>query len=133
MENKKRASSSEECILAKYPNLLSTFDKSIFPAKVEFLQEIINSSPSSILSKFVEIAIARLKTDFISNLPVELSFEVLSYLDLKSLGNCYRVCKRWRNVLAGPGSELAVWKKLLIQENYYRENEVSLQPPYNYR
>ena len=64
---------------------------------------------------------------------MELSFEVLSFLDLKTLANCYLVCKRWRQVLAGPGSELAVWKKLLIQEDYYREDQVldALIPPYN--
>lgn len=133
MENKKRASSQDQELIAKYPNFLVNFEQSSIKAKSEFLRELIHISPQELLSKFVEISNFKLKTDFISNLPVELSFEILSYLDLKTLANCYTVCRRWRSVLAGPGSELAIWKKLLILENYYRESEVSeaLLPPYS--
>lgn len=133
MENKKRVSSQDQELLAKYPNFLVSFDNSSIQAKTEFLRKVIQISPLEILSKFVEISSFKLKTDFISNLPMELSFEVLSYLDLQTLIKCYLVCKRWRSVLAGPGSELAIWKKLLIHDNYYRESEVAqiLVPPYS--
>ncbi|KAI8835733.1 WD40-repeat-containing domain protein [Chytridium lagenaria] len=65
-----------------------------------------------------------LKRDFLGLLPVELGYQVLEYLDLRSLGRCARVCEGWRRVVEGEGAEVGVWKRRLVREGWFRVEEV---------
>jgi F-box and WD-40 domain protein CDC4 len=88
------------------------------------LQDLLYSCSPAALQAISGISHKRLRRDFISELPLELGFQILSYLPTKTLGQCFSVSSQWKKVLEGPGSELAVWKKRLLKEKWYSQDEV---------
>ncbi|EEB05195.1 F-box/WD repeat protein Pof1 [Schizosaccharomyces japonicus yFS275] len=85
-------------------------DLSVFEQRV-VLQGIFNNSCSSLLS-FASASLQSLvRLDFISLLPVEISFKILSYLDARSLCKAAQVCRRWREL----ADDDCVWHRMCEQ------------------
>lgn len=65
-----------------------------------------------------------LRRDFLGLLPLELALQILSFLDLRSLGRAASVSKGWGRVVFGEGAEMEIWKKRLVLEGWYDRKEV---------
>ncbi|KAJ3114857.1 SCF ubiquitin ligase complex subunit cdc4 [Phlyctochytrium bullatum] len=110
--------------LADLPKMISSFDSLPNPLQSYVLLQLLKRCPASTLQFITSLILPTLKRDFVGLLPVELSFQILEYLDLRSLGRCSGVCKRWHRVIDGEGAETAIWKKRLVREGWYSEDEV---------
>lgn len=110
--------------LGEIPHILHTFDGLPVPLKSYLLLQLLRRCPFPTLQFVSSLILPSLKRDFIGLLPVELSYQILQYLDLRSLGKCSSVSKSWKRVVDGDGAELAVWKKRLQSEGWYDEAEV---------
>ncbi|KAI8907536.1 WD40-repeat-containing domain protein [Powellomyces hirtus] len=110
--------------LGDIPHILTTFDTLPTPLKSYLLLQILRRCPFSTLQFVSSLILPSLKRDYIGLLPVELGYQVLQYLDLRSLGRCAAVSKKWKHVVDGDGAEVAVWKKRLMCEGWYDESEV---------
>lgn len=75
------------------------------------IQGILSSSCFPQLSLVSREVQAQLKIDFISTLPVEISYKILSYLDTVSLCKAAQVSRQWR-ILA---DDDAVWHRMCEQ------------------
>jgi hypothetical protein len=68
-----------------------------------------------------------LNTDLLSQLPEELEYHVLSYLEPKDLSRCESVCKRWQRL----ASDENLWKNL-IPESFLLQNKTIKQAVIEY-
>ncbi|KAG7664889.1 CDC4 [[Candida] subhashii] len=73
----------------------------------KLLQNINRAS----LSTFNELIHNSLKRDLLSNLPVEITMKILSYLDSKTLLSLSRVCKKWFEIINNPNLWINILKK----------------------
>ncbi|KAJ3172675.1 SCF ubiquitin ligase complex subunit cdc4 [Geranomyces variabilis] len=110
--------------LGDIPHILTTFDTLPTPLKSYLLLQILRRCPFSTLQFVSSLILPSLKRDYIGLLPVELGYQVLQFLDLRSLGRCAAVSKKWKHVVDGEGADLAVWKRRLISEGWYDDTEV---------
>ncbi|KAI9327236.1 WD40-repeat-containing domain protein, partial [Zopfochytrium polystomum] len=115
---------SQIALLSDLPSMVSSFDEMPHQLQSFVILELLKRCPSSTLQFVSSLVVPTLKRDFIALLPIELSYQVLSYLDLKSLGRCSAVSSVWKHVLEAEGCEVAVWKQRLIAEQWYNEKEV---------
>ncbi|TPX65043.1 hypothetical protein SpCBS45565_g05424 [Spizellomyces sp. 'palustris'] len=113
--------------LGDIPYILSTFDNLPTALKSYLLLQLLRRCPFPTLQFVSSLILPSLKRDFVGLLPVELSYQVLQYLDLRSLGRCAAVSKAWKRVVDGDGAEVAVWKKRLLSEGWYDEDEIELE------
>ncbi|CCH41802.1 putative WD repeat-containing protein [Wickerhamomyces ciferrii] len=81
--------------------------------------KLLSSCDRSVLSDFRNTIDEGLKRDIISNLPLELSYKVMKFLDYKSLNNILLVSKKWNNLITGE-----FWKNLLIKDNLITPEEL---------
>ncbi|KAJ3191582.1 SCF ubiquitin ligase complex subunit cdc4, partial [Irineochytrium annulatum] len=107
------------------PKMISSFD--LYPEQMKnyVLLQLLKRCPSNTLQFVTSIILPTLKRDFLSHLPVELAFHVLEYLDLRALGRCASVSRRWRRVVEEGSAEVAVWKKRIVKEGWYDAEEVA--------
>ncbi|KAJ3283402.1 SCF ubiquitin ligase complex subunit cdc4 [Borealophlyctis nickersoniae] len=110
--------------LSDVPYIISTFDALPPQLKSYLLLHLLRRCPFSTLQFISSLILPTLKRDFIGLLPVELSYQILQYLDLRSLGRCTVVSKAWKRVVDGEGAEFAVWKKRLVEEQWFDEEEI---------
>ncbi|KAJ3160575.1 SCF ubiquitin ligase complex subunit cdc4 [Geranomyces michiganensis] len=110
--------------LGDIPHILTTFDTLPTPLKSYLLLQLLRRCPFSTLQFVSSLILPSLKRDYIGLLPVELGYQVLQFLDLRSLGRCAAVSKKWKHVVDGDGADLAVWKRRLISEGWYDDSEV---------
>ncbi|KAJ3035213.1 SCF ubiquitin ligase complex subunit cdc4 [Rhizophlyctis rosea] len=110
--------------LADVPHIIHTFDMLPPPLKSYLLLHLLRRCPFSTLQFISTLILPTLKRDFIGLLPVELSYQILEYLDLKTLGRCTVVSKAWKRVVDGEGAEIALWKKRLQEEGWFNEEEI---------
>jgi hypothetical protein len=110
--------------LADIPSIISTFDTLPPPMQSYLLLHLLRRCPSSTLQFVSTLILPTLKRDFLGTLPYELCYQILGYLDLRTLGRCMVISKRWKMVIEGDGAELAVWKRRLHIEGWYNEKEV---------
>lgn len=87
----------------------------------------VNSLIFKLISKADRVTLSDLRTtihdglkrDIISNLPLEISFQIMKYLDYKSLNNVLLVSKSWNKLITGE-----FWKNLLIKDNFVTKEEL---------
>lgn len=80
---------------------------------------LITKADRSTLSDFRDSITEGLRRDVISNLPLEISYKILKYLDYKSLNNILLVSKNWNKLITGE-----FWKNLLIKDNFITSEEL---------
>ncbi|TPX33288.1 hypothetical protein SeMB42_g07495 [Synchytrium endobioticum] len=110
--------------LTDIPHIISTFDTLPPQLKSYLLLHLLRRCPYPTLQFISSIILPTLKRDFLGLLPIELSYHVLEYLDVKSIGRCGAVGRQWQHVVDGEGAEIAVWKRRLVLEGWYDEAEV---------
>lgn len=110
--------------LAELPHMIDTFDSLPPRLKSYVLLHLLRRCPIPTLQFVGNIIMPALKRDFFRLLPVELSYQIMLYLDLKSIGRCARVSKTWNRVVLGEDAEVTVWKSKLSREGWLKEEEV---------
>ncbi|KAJ3090331.1 SCF ubiquitin ligase complex subunit cdc4 [Quaeritorhiza haematococci] len=110
-------------VMSSLSHMIATFASLPTPLKSFLLHHLLRQSPFPTLQLTSQTLNRILKRDFLSLLPVELSYDILGYLDLVSLGRCGRVCKKWREVCESEGVG-AVWRERLIAEGWFDSEEV---------
>ncbi|KAJ3114266.1 SCF ubiquitin ligase complex subunit cdc4 [Phlyctochytrium bullatum] len=107
------------------PGLVATFDPLPSRAKAHIVLQLLNRLAPADLQFVSSLVLPALKRDFLGLLPVELGYQVLEHLDLRSLGRCARVSRGWRRVVEGEGAEVGVWKRRLVREGWFSRAEVA--------
>lgn len=110
--------------LADLPQMIQSFDALPQRLKSYVLLHLLRRCPVPTLQFVGSVILPSLKRDFFRLLPVELSHQIMLYLDLKSLGRCARVSKAWHRVVQGEDAEVTVWKARLAREGWLKEEEV---------
>ncbi|KAI9722900.1 MAG: hypothetical protein M1812_001348 [Candelaria pacifica] len=97
------------------PTMLDSFDALPTEMKTYLMYQMLRRCPKSVLHFVAEVVDPALKCDFVGLLPLELSLNVLKYLDVKSLCRAAQVSKRWRQVI---DSDEQAWKELFDKDGY---------------
>lgn len=85
----------------------------------KLLQNINRTS----LSSFDDLLFNNLKRDVVSNLPLEISYRILSHLDYKTLLSISEVCSSWYKII----NNEAIWIKLLKRDKLVVNDEEILR------
>lgn len=88
--------------------------------------KLLQNVKRSHLSTFNDMIQYSLRRDLLSNLPLEVSYKILSFLDYKSLCSVSRVCKNWNKIINNSG----IWIQLLkldklMADDYSIQKELS--------
>ncbi|KAL6454726.1 CDC4 Cell division control protein 4 [Candida maltosa Xu316] len=82
--------------------------------------KLLQNTNRSTLSTFNGLIFNSLKRDLVSNVPLEVTMKILSYLDYKSLLSLAQVCKKWFEIINNPD----IWIKLLKQDKLVTDEKV---------
>lgn len=95
--------------------MMDTFDAMPTDMKSLMLYEFLRRCPRKTLRVVAGLVNPPLQCDFLTQLPLELSYHVLSYLDHRDLCRAARVSKSWRIII--DGNETG-WKELFDRDGY---------------
>ena len=101
--------------LTDLPFILDSFEAMPTEMKTYMMYQLLRRCPKSVLHFVAENVNPALKCDFLNLLPPELSQNIISYLDLKSLCRASQVSKKWRQVI---DTDEKVWKDLFDVEGF---------------
>lgn len=94
-------------------SLLRTFD-SMHPAmKTSMMFQFLRRCPRPTLRVVANVVNPELKCDFFSNLAIELSYHILSYLNHQDLCRAAQVSKHWRYII---DCNETGWKELFVRD-----------------
>lgn len=96
-------------------DMLDSFDGMPDALKSYMMYQFLRRCNKSTLLFLADVVNPALKCDFIARLPLELSWNVLQYLDHKEMCRAAQVSRKWRNIL--DSSEQA-WARLLQADGY---------------
>lgn len=102
----------------------STFDSLSLSSQSQLIINLLKRSSFSTLQQVALAIQPTLKVDFLHILPVELSFHILKYLDLRSLSRCTQVSHIWKQVVNSDAIEYSIWKRRLVLEGWFSHDEV---------
>lgn len=95
--------------------MLESFDAMPSDMKTLMLYQFLRRCPRKTLRIVADVVNPSLQCDFLKQLPLELSYHVLSYLDHKDLCRATRVSKHWRNLI---DSNETGWKELFDRDGF---------------
>ncbi|GAA5900197.1 F-box/WD repeat-containing protein [Sporobolomyces salmoneus] len=96
--------------LLALPDLVDTFDQLSPSLQSYLIFNLLRRSSIPVLQTVANIISPALRRDFLSDLPPELSVQILGYLDPTTLCRASLVCKSWRRLVDG---EWRIWKKIM--------------------
>lgn len=104
--------------LMEIPHMIDSFDA--MPPQVQsyVLYQLLRRCSKTTLQMVASVVNPALKCDFISLLPLELSLNIIKFLDVQSLCNAAQVCKRWRIII---DSDEWTWKRRFEEDGYNLE------------
>ncbi|KAF2276876.1 WD40 repeat-like protein [Westerdykella ornata] len=109
------AEASSAPTLMSIPSMIDSFDALPDQMKTFVLYEMLRRCPRPTLHFVADTVNTALKCDFLDLLPLELSLNIIRYLDLKSLCNAAQVSKKWRTII---DTDEAAWKELFERDGY---------------
>ena len=95
--------------------LLEAFDSMTTEMKTFMMYQFLRRCNRSTLRVVAGAVNPALKTDFLRQLPLELAYHVLSYLDCKDLCRAAQVSKHWRNIV---DRNETGWKELFDRDGF---------------
>ena len=98
------------------PTILDSFEAMPAEMKSYVMYQLLRRCPKPVLHFVADVVNPALKCDFLSLLPVELSQNVIGYLDARSLCQAAQVSRKWRQVI---DSDEKTWKRLLDVDGFY--------------
>ncbi|KAF9362964.1 SCF ubiquitin ligase complex subunit cdc4 [Mortierella sp. NVP85] len=101
--------------LMDLPKLISTYD--VLPSSLQsyLLFHLLRRTPAPTLQFVSSVILATMKRDFLGLLPVELSRNILRFLDGRSLCKAAQVSKQWRVVV---DSDAHIWMHQFQKEGF---------------
>ncbi|KAK3693232.1 WD40-repeat-containing domain protein [Podospora appendiculata] len=96
-------------------SMLEGFDAMPNDYKTWMMYQFLRRCPRKTLHMVADVVNPALKCDFLKQLPVELSLQVLSYLDHRDLCRAAQVSKHWRNIV---DSNETGWKELFDRDGF---------------
>ncbi|KAG0044522.1 SCF ubiquitin ligase complex subunit cdc4 [Gryganskiella cystojenkinii] len=106
--------------LLDLPTLIATFDALPSSLQSYMLFHLLRRSPAPTLQFVSSVILATMKQDFLALLPVELSRNILRFLDGKSLCKAAQVSKQWRIVV---DSDAHIWMHQFQREGFALEEK----------
>uniref|UniRef100_A0A060SYU2 ARAD1A19756p n=1 Tax=Blastobotrys adeninivorans TaxID=409370 RepID=A0A060SYU2_BLAAD len=103
------------------PGIINSFDALPDGVKRYTLFNILRRCDRPTLSMMSSVILPALRRDLLSNLPVELAYNVLSYLDSRSLLRASAVSKSWKSLV---DSADWVWRDLLRRDKFVMDPEL---------
>ncbi|KAF9908537.1 SCF ubiquitin ligase complex subunit cdc4 [Lobosporangium transversale] len=101
--------------LLDLPNLVATFDALPSGLQSYMLFHLLRRCPAPTLQFVSSVILATMKQDFLALLPVELSRNILRFLDGRSLCKAAQVSKQWRAVV---DSDAHIWMHQFQKEGF---------------
>jgi hypothetical protein len=102
--------------LMSLPSLVSEFSSLSDKLQTNILYQLLRQSSTPVIQKVNHIIQPALKRDFISDLPAELSLQVMAYLDADMIMRCLLVSKNWKRFIDSQGQ---IWSMLLKEANLW--------------
>ncbi|OAQ99484.1 hypothetical protein LLEC1_02336 [Akanthomyces lecanii] len=95
--------------------LLEAFDSMKTEMKTFMMYQFLRRCPRPTLRVIADTVNPALKCDFLKQLPLELGYHVLAYLDHRDLCRAARVSRHWRNIV---DRNETGWKELLESDGF---------------
>lgn len=102
--------------LLDMPKVLEFFDSVPDEVKTYLMYQFLRRCPKPTLHFVADVVNPTLKCDFLALLPLELSLNIVKYLDVQTMCRAAQVSKRWRHIT---NSDEKSWKNLLDQDGYH--------------
>ena len=102
--------------LLDMPKVLDFFDSVPDEVKTYLMYQFLRRCPKPTLHFVADVVNPTLKCDFLTLLPLELSLNIVKYLDVQSMCRAAQVSKRWRHIT---NSDEKTWKDLLDHNGYH--------------
>ncbi|GAA5835175.1 hypothetical protein JCM3766R1_006892 [Sporobolomyces carnicolor] len=102
--------------LLSLPDLVDTFDQLSPSLQSYLIFNLLRRSSIPVLQTVANVISPALRRDFLSDLPPELSVQILGYLDPTTLCRASLVCKRWRRLVDG---EWRIWQKMMDHDGLW--------------
>ncbi|OLN95211.1 Cell division control protein 4 [Colletotrichum chlorophyti] len=96
-------------------NIMKSFDAMPNEMKCFIMYNLLRRCPRKTLRLVADVVTPALKCDFLKQLPLELSFHVLSFLDHRDLCRAAQVSKHWRNIV---DTNETGWKELFDRDGF---------------
>lgn len=97
------------------PNMLNSFDALPEQMKSYVMYQLLRRCKKPTLRFVADAVNPALKRDFIGSLPIELSLEIIGYLDVQSMCNAAQVSKYWRRLV---DTHEGAWRDLIERDEY---------------
>jgi len=97
------------------PTILDSFDAMPGELQTYVMYHLLRRCAKPTLHFIADVVNPALKIDFLSLLPLELSMNIIRYLDAKSMCRAAQVSKKWRHIV---DSDEKAWKDLLDKDGY---------------
>ena len=97
------------------PAMLDFFEAIPDQFKSWVMHQLLRRCPKKTLHMVAEVVNPTLKCDFLGALPLELSLNILQYLDVKSLCRASQVSRKWRHVI---NNDEKAWKELIERDGF---------------
>ncbi|KAI2765369.1 hypothetical protein DTO012A8_9416 [Penicillium roqueforti] len=110
------ASSRSPPSLLDMPKVLEFFDSVPDEVKTYLMYQFLRRCPKPTLHFVADVVNPTLKCDFLTLLPLELSLNIVKYLDVQTMCRAAQVSKRWRHIT---NSDEKSWRNLLEQDGYH--------------
>ncbi|KAJ3474401.1 hypothetical protein NLG97_g9863 [Lecanicillium saksenae] len=116
-----RHNDSRELVCAGHPfvvdtqALLEAFDSMKTEMKTFMMYQFLRRCPRPTLRVIADTVNPALKCDFLKQLPLELGYHVLAYLDHRDLCRAAQVSRHWRNIV---DRNETGWKELLESDGF---------------
>jgi F-box and WD-40 domain protein CDC4 len=101
--------------VTEIPALLNSFDAMPEQMQTYVMFQLLRRCTKPTLHFVADVVNPALKCDFLVLLPLELSLNVLKYLDVKSMCNAAQVSRKWRHII---DTDETAWKDLLARDGY---------------
>jgi len=95
--------------------ILDSFDAMPADMQTLMMYQLLRRCPRKTLRVVADVVNPSLQCDFLKQLPLELSYSVLSYLDHRDLCRAAQVSKHWRNLV---DSNERGWKELFDRDGF---------------
>ncbi|KAL6699501.1 WD40 repeat-like protein [Trichoderma pleuroticola] len=105
----------DQPVIVDPQTLLEAFDSMKTEMKTFMMYQFLRRCPRPTLRIVADAVNPALKCDFLQQLPLELSYHILSYLDFRDLSHCAQVSKQWRNIV---DRNETGWKELFDRDGF---------------
>ncbi|RFU81067.1 f-box and wd-40 domain-containing cdc4 [Trichoderma arundinaceum] len=105
----------DQPVIVDPQTLLEAFDSMKTEMKTFMMYQFLRRCPRPTLRIVADAVNPALKCDFLQQLPLELSYHILSYLDFRDLSRAAQVSKHWRNIV---DRNETGWKELFDRDGF---------------